>query len=74
MKATGGSAASKSHRSSPQVKGVINSEAEGDPRVQPKHPGPTKPDVGNIIIFMLTRQQTSQMLSFNFLVSVLHTA
>lgn len=74
MKATSGSAASKSHRSSPQVKGVINDEAEGDPRVQPKYPRPTKLDVGNIIIFMLTRQQSSQILSFNFLVSVLHSA
>lgn len=36
------------------MKGVINSEVEGDPRVQQKHPGPTQPDAGNIFVFLFT--------------------
>lgn len=52
MKAMSGSAARKSHRSWPQVKGVINGAAEGDPRVQRKHPGPT--NVANVILFVST--------------------
>lgn len=43
-----------SHRSFPQVKGVIHGELEGDPRVQQKHPGPTQPDAGIIFVFLFT--------------------
>lgn len=50
------------------MKGAINGEDEGDPRVQQKHPGPTQPDAGDISAFQ--RQYSSQItqrLSFHFL-------